>query len=69
MISKKNRATTPEQKKKMLDRLLKVWLDCPHLRLGQLIIGKLAYSCGRLESDPFYVEDEEFIEIMEKKDE
>ena len=61
------RAVTVEEKFKIMDRLLAVWLKYPDLRLGQLIFSKLVYDLPS-EEDVFYVEDERLMELMEKED-
>ncbi len=55
----KNRAETPAQKKKVLDRLYKLWTkgDIKYLRLGQLI--------GNVFQEHYNVEDEDFITTLE----
>lgn len=58
----KDRAITPEQKKEVLDSILKVWLNNPDLRLGQLIRNsKDKYSSMKL----FYIEDYELMKMIE----
>lgn len=57
------RATTPEQKKQIVEDLLSIWLDNPGLRLGQLIGNVYHAPTG---GDPYHVEDYDFInEISE----
>lgn len=58
------RALTPEQKKEILDRLLKLWLsgDNHYLRLGQLVNNYL-HEGDRL----YHIEDYDLIEELEKK--
>jgi hypothetical protein len=69
-----NRATTPEKKKEVVDRLLALWLELPDLRLSQLI-GNV-YPCGAAcntcwqdagHKDAYNVEDFTFINELEKK--
>ncbi len=55
----KGRAETHAAKDQVISRLLKAWKKNPKLRLGQLIV------CANGE-DPFYVEDEPFIEKIEE---
>lgn len=57
---KYRRAYSDAQKKRVMKRLLKVWIDNPFLRLSQLIAS--AYYA----KDIFYVEDEDFIKDIEK---
>ena len=52
------RASTPEYKKHVIDRLLDVWNRNPELRLGQLITSAIR--------DPFYVEDAFLINEVEQ---
>lgn len=53
------RATTPEQRREVVERLLAVWERHPELRLGQLVC-----SAGN-RHDPFYTEDFELVEKLE----
>lgn len=50
------RATTPEQKRAVIERIYFAWLDHPELRLGQLIINSI--HPGLRCPDVFYIEDE-----------
>lgn len=59
-----NRALTPEQKREVVERLLRAWLERPSERLGQLIVNALPTCCS---NDPFYVEDFELIEALEQR--
>ena len=71
MQSRRNvtgRAKTVEEKFEIMDRLLAVWLKYPDMRLLQLIEAKIFYNRS-LEDDGFYIEDEEFIKIMERENE
>jgi hypothetical protein len=56
------RAKDPGDKQAIIDRLLAVWLKCPRLRLGQLIVNGLQ----REEGDLFYKEDLDLIELLER---
>lgn len=56
-----NRARTPEEKKAILQRLYKVWLTYPHLRLGQLLHNIVDGTGQAL----FYIEDEPLIKACE----
>lgn len=57
------RAETPEEKKAILDRLERVWLAHPHLRLGQLLANM---GPGvRPNPDLYYAEDEDLIQFLE----
>lgn len=51
------RAESVDQKKKVISRLLNVWIDNPELRLGQLISNAIR--------NPFYSEDAFFIREIE----
>lgn len=55
-----NRASTPEQKREVIERLYAAWCEQPDMRLGQLIqnsvLGDIAV---------FYVEDYRLIESVE----
>lgn len=53
------RAHTPEQKRAIIERLFKLWLEYPELRLGQLI-----FNCFK--KDFYYMEDFTLIEALEK---
>lgn len=53
------RANTPEEKKVIVDRFYELWLRHPQLRFGQLI--KNVHK-----TDFYYMEDEPFIEQMER---
>ena len=44
------------------ERLAAAWERCPDLRFGQLILNVYASECDR---DPFYVEDETSIQMIE----
>lgn len=54
----KGRATTQKQKEEILNRLKKLWLGSPQLRLGQLI--------GNVFDEHYYIEDFPFVEALEK---
>lgn len=53
----KDRALTPEQKKDVLDRIYKAWLDAPHQRLGQLLSNSVHVHREDDGVALFYVED------------
>lgn len=57
------RAYTPGQKRAIIEKLYKIWLDAPTLRFGQLM-----YIVGGSSRDPtfFYMEDEQLIAKLEK---
>ena len=52
------RAHTDEQKREVIERLYRLWVKCPSLRLGQLII-----NC--FDMDFYYTEDFDLIETLE----
>lgn len=58
MIKTYKRATSPEQKKEIVEDLLSIWLRNPSLRLGQLIGNVYHAPSG---GDPYHVEDYDFI--------
>jgi hypothetical protein len=60
MINEK-RALTNEQKEEIIVKVLEVWEQHPHLRLGQMIYIALN------DKDIFYVEDEDFVTELQKK--
>jgi hypothetical protein len=55
----KGRAETNGEKRLIIERLLAVWRKNPELRLGQLIV------CVHGGKDPFYIEDEPFVQAFE----
>jgi hypothetical protein len=59
----KDRATTDEQKEEVLARILAVWKQYPHERLGQFLHN--CYSPVTGHNDPFYVEDYELVRMVE----
>lgn len=61
-MSTPGRAQTPEQKKQVLQRLYKIWLSYPHLRLGQLLHNVVDGSGQAL----FYIEDEPLVKVCEE---
>lgn len=60
----KRRALEYSQKREILERLLTEWAKRPNERLGQLIVNALP---ARLNSDPFYMEDYDLIEMIESR--
>lgn len=52
----------PKRIKKFCDRLAKVWENVPDWRFGQLICNAL----GEMGKDPFFPEDDEMIEYLER---
>jgi hypothetical protein len=59
-----NRAETPEQKRDVIERIYAVWLLRPTERLGQMLVNCLPERCA---DDPFYIEDFELCEALEKR--
>jgi hypothetical protein len=57
------RALTPEQKRAVMERILRAWEQVPELRLGQFLVG----AADRAERDVFYVEDEALADMCEKQ--
>ena len=64
IIKLPGRAQTPEQKKEVLDRLLQAWIDCPEMRLGQLVDNAM-YINRDNKPNLFNIEDMALIEIIE----
>lgn len=59
------RAVTAEEKRAIVERILRAWQANPHLRLGQLIANAMAVRGVDARSrDLFYVEDEAFAFIV-----
>lgn len=57
------RAHTPEQKRAIVDRILRAWIAAPDLRLGQL----LANACEPSPTPLFYVEDASLATLAERQ--
>jgi len=53
----------PRRIGKLCERLAAAWRYVPDMRLGQLMIDVFTLIKGR---DPFYIEDDEMIELVEK---
>lgn len=60
-LAAQGRAVREHEKSVVLDRILRVWLQEPDLRLGQLITNAMVHMDGL-----FYVEDEDLAKILEK---
>ena len=61
----KDRALTEEQKKEVLAKLLECWMQCPEMRLGQLIENARIWHRINDESpDLFYIEDYKLVNIL-----
>ncbi len=54
------RATTPEAKREVVERLLAIWLSRPEQRLGQLIEN----ARGWYSRDLFYIEDSDLLRTL-----
>lgn len=59
------RASEPEQKQEILERILALWNANPTMRLGQLL-GNVYHSMDAGGVNQYYAEDFELIEKMEK---
>lgn len=55
-----NRACSTEQKKEIIDRLLLIWIEHEHLRLGQLIENAF------IDQNLYNIEDYDLINLLEK---
>lgn len=55
------RACTPEEKVRVLRRLFALWMQCPQMRLGQLI------ACEFYQSDLFATEDDRLLDRVSKR--
>ncbi len=63
------RAYTPEQKRKVIEDVLEVWLEKPELRLGQLIanaISEPGKDKAQIFSSIFNVEDDVLVQKLQK---
>lgn len=58
----------PKRIKPILNKLEEYWIKNPDLRLGQIIANCVREYDGRLNCDPFYIEDEDLIAGLEKLD-
>lgn len=56
-----DRANTPEEKQEIMERLYKLWLKHPELRLGQLIV-----NIYRSSNSLYLAEDFNFIKELEE---
>lgn len=52
-------AHSKSERRAYMERLLEAWNQVPHLRLGQLLVN------AGIMSDPFYVDDLGFVEVIE----
>ena len=57
------RAVTPDEKRVIVERILRAWQAQPHLRLGQLLTNAVQARGG--EGTLFYVEDDVLATIAE----
>lgn len=60
----KDRATTPESKRAVVERILRAWLAAPDLRFGQLLVAACEHRAEPV--DPFHVEDEPLANLAEE---
>lgn len=60
-LAAQGRAVGEHAKRVVLDRILRVWLQEPDLRLGQLITNAMVHTDGL-----FYVEDEDLAKVLEE---
>jgi hypothetical protein len=60
----KGRACLPEMKRAAVERLLAAWEKMPTERLGQLLLNASEFGLDR---DLFYVEDDEILEVLERR--
>jgi len=58
----------PKRIKPILKKLEDYWTKNPDLRLGQIIANCVRAHDGRLNCDPFYLEDDELLDGLEKLD-
>ncbi len=58
----------PDRIKPFIKKLENYWLDNPDLRLGQIVANCIRAYDGRLNCDPFYIEDNELLNGLEKLD-
>lgn len=60
-----NETRNPDRIDTILDELKTYWKQVPDLRLCQIIINVASLKPG-LGSDPFYLEDDEFLKLLKK---
>lgn len=60
----KGRASTPGEKRKVIEVLYSLWCACPDQRLGQVLENVRVHECESL--DLFYVEDEALTQMLIK---
>jgi len=58
----------PNRIKNVIDKLEEFWIKNPEWRLGQIIANCVRAHDDRLNCDPFYIEDEDLIDGLEKLD-
>jgi len=61
------RALTDEDKKEVISEVLEIWKKYPKLRLGQLIENAVLTILS--ETNLFFIEDSEFVEMLKKYNE
>lgn len=54
--------------KKTLNKIEEYWIKNPDMRLGQIIANCLRAYDGRLNCDPFFIEDDDLLKGLEKLD-
>lgn len=52
--------------KPIMEEMTKMWEKHPDMRLGQLMCNILGQVDSQFNRDPFYVEDDEFIEMIKE---
>ena len=58
----------PKRIKTIIKKLEEYWSKNPDLRLGQIIANCVRAHDGRLNCDPFYIEDEDLVDGLKKLD-
>ena len=58
----------PKRIKPIMKKFEEYWTKNPDLRLGQIIANCVRAYDGRLNCDPFYLEDEDLVAGLEKLD-
>ena len=53
---------------KTLNKIEEYWIKNPDMRLGQIIANCLRAYDGRLNCDPFFIEDDDLLKGLEKLD-
>lgn len=58
----------PKRIKIVLNKIEKYWTKNPDMRLGQIIANCLRAFDGRLNCDPFFIEDDDLLKGLENLD-